>query len=58
MVLIDAVLRQRARMATPCKTLGELGQCGAHAFISRVCSTIMCWFQKPINPNPFNPEMS
>ncbi|OLQ08464.1 Chorismate synthase [Symbiodinium microadriaticum] len=27
MVLIDAVLRQRARMATPCKTLGELGQC-------------------------------
>ena len=27
MVLIDAVLRQRARMAAPCKTLGELGQC-------------------------------
>ena len=25
MVLMDAVLRQRARMGAPCQTLGELG---------------------------------
>ena len=49
MVLIDAVLRQRARMAAPCKTLGELGQCGGHAFSK--ARSHDCLLVSPREPN-------